>query len=279
MIEIIGVSFGDDPRIYTFESDKSNLAVGDNVVVETERAVLLGRVTYPPKKIDDSDLKTKLTKIRRKATEEDLKVDEENREKEKEAHDVCLEKIAYRNLPMKLVNVEFFFDRSKIIFYFVADGRIDFRELVKDLAHEFQTRIEMRQIGVRDEAKFFGGLGTCGREFCCKKILSNFEPVSVRMAKEQNLALNPMKISGACGRLMCCLAYEYDTYMQLKGEMPNCGRNVETKRGAGRVIRQDPVNQRVTVKLDDGGEEEFDRSEIKIQEKKPVKQKQEPENK
>ena len=211
MEKIVGVRFKKAGKIYYFRPNDTVLAVGDNVIVETVRGMEFGTIVIGERGIDESELVNPLKDILRKATEEDLRQYTENCEAEKRAFDICLEKIANHQLPIKLIEVSYNFDVSKIIFYFTADGRIDFRELVKDLASVFRTRIELRQIGVRDEAKALGGYGCCGRELCCHAILGDFQPVSIKMAKKQNLSLNPAKISGICGRLMCCLKYEnYD---------------------------------------------------------------------
>lgn len=234
---------------------------GDNVIVQTKQGLNLARVTIdkPLMKSVSGDMSNKVI---RKATEEDLQKNEELKQKSKEAFTLCMDKIEEHKLVMKLVDVEFLLDDSKAIFYFTADGRVDFRELVKDLAHTFHTRIEMRQIGVRDEAKMVGGIGNCGREFCCASFLHSFEPVSVRMAKEQNLALNPMKISGACGRLMCCLAYEHGNYIEMKKRFPKCGRKIKLSDGEGKVVKIDTLNNKVFVQLDSGEEKSYDLEEI-----------------
>ncbi|MGI5892626.1 MAG: PSP1 domain-containing protein [Bacillota bacterium] len=211
MVKIVGVRFKRAGKIYYFHPLELDLQVGDQVVVETARGLEFGHVVIDTKEVDDSELLNPLKDVLRKATEEDIAKYMANKEAEKEAFNICQKKIAQHNLPIKLIEVSYTFDVSKIIFYFTAEGRVDFRELVKDLAHVFRTRIEMRQIGVRDEAKILGGLGSCGRVLCCHSVLGDFQPVSIKMAKKQNLSLNPAKISGICGRLMCCLKYEsYD---------------------------------------------------------------------
>ncbi len=245
------------------EATDVEIAPGEYIVVKTNQGPKMAKVVCAKRKTESEKFVTEF-KLIRKATEEDLEKYEELREREKEAFNVCLEKITEHKLVMKLVRVEFLIDESKAIFYFTAADRVDFRELVKDLAHNFHTRIEMRQIGVRDEAKMTGGVGNCGREFCCTSFLSSFEPVSVRMAKEQNLALNPMKISGACGRLMCCLAYEHSTYIRLKKGFPKCGKKVETPFGAGKVIRQEILNNRVLVILETGEEKTISVEDIQV---------------
>jgi cell fate regulator YaaT (PSP1 superfamily) len=218
MQTIVGIRFKKAGKIYYFEPADIVLNTGDSAIVETSRGQEFGEVVVGPKQVDDNEVVHPLKKVLRRADEEDCQKILENRQREEEAFDAGLQKINEHNLDMKLVDVEFTFDRSKIIFYFTADGRIDFRELVKDLASVFRTRIELRQIGVRDEAKMIGGLGPCGRILCCHTFLGEFEPVSIRMAKDQNLSLNPTKISGVCGRLMCCLRYESDTYEQARSE-------------------------------------------------------------
>ena len=215
MTEIIGVRFQNVGKIYYFDPDGAKLNLGDRVIVETARGVECGEVSLVNREIEESEAPQPLKKLIRVATREDLDRLAENAAKEKSAFQICCRKIEAHKLEMKLVNVEYTFDHSKILFYFTADGRVDFRELVKDLAAVFRTRIELRQIGVRDEAKMVGGLGICGRPFCCASFLSGFQPVSIKMAKEQGLSLNPVKISGACGRLMCCLKYEQEAYAAL----------------------------------------------------------------
>lgn len=212
MPEVVGVRFKKAGKVYYFDPDGIKLLQDDFAIVETARGIEFGQVVVGPKDVPDGELVLPLKKVLRKATNEDIKQVEENRKKESKALEICQQKVLAHNLPMKLVGVEYTFDAGKIIFYFTAEGRVDFRELVKDLAAVFRTRIELRQIGVRDEAKMLGGLGPCGRGLCCATFLGDFEPVSIRMAKDQNLSLNPTKISGICGRLMCCLKYETDTY-------------------------------------------------------------------
>jgi cell fate regulator YaaT (PSP1 superfamily) len=228
------------------------LKAGDKVIVETDRGRAMAIVVIPPREIPESEAPDGLKSILRSATEEDLALAETNAAREKTAHRFCKERIQERKLEMKLVRAEYAFDGSKIIFFFTADGRIDFRELVKDLAHHFHTRIEMRQIGVRDEAKLVGGLGICGRELCCCSFLTQFNPVSVKMAKEQGLALNPTKISGQCGRLLCCLGYEYETYGELKKGMPKCGKKVMWENRECEVTSQDILQQKVTLRDREG---------------------------
>ena len=246
---VVGVRFKRAGKIYLFDLDGLELAVGDGAIVETARGVEYGQVVVPPKPADDVELTAPLKRVIRKATEDDERQLVVNQEKEERAQHIALEKIAAHKLPMKLVGVELAFDGNKIIFYFVADGRIDFRELVKDLASVFRTRIELRQIGVRDEVKLIGGLGSCGRELCCSSWLSDFVSVSIRMAKDQNLSLNPAKISGICGRLMCCLKYEYECYEQAKMEMPETGTLVVTPDGDGKVFGVNIFKKTLSVEL------------------------------
>ena len=236
MAEIISVRFKEVGKNYYFDPQGAKYNKGDKVIVETARGLECGEVTIANREISDEELTSPLKPVLRMANEADLTTVKENREKEKAAFDVCLEKIQHHKLDMKLVDVEYTFDRNKILFYFTADGRVDFRELVKDLAAVFRTRIELRQIGVRDESKKVGGLGICGRPFCCNTFLGDFQPVSIKMAKEQSLSLSPVKISGTCGRLMCCLKYEQEAYEHLLRVTPKNGAIVETKEGKGTVV-------------------------------------------
>jgi len=245
-----------------FDAGDLSLEVGENVIVDMEKGQVLGKVLSPPQQKEKRFLLKSPRKVIRKATPEDLDQFHRNEELEKDAFAFCLRKIRERGLNMKLVKTEVLLDRSKALFYFTSEKRVDFRELVRDLAAEFRMRIEMRQIGVRDEAKMVCGLGSCGRELCCAKFMNRFELVSVKMAKEQNLALNPTKISGICGRLMCCLAYEYPTYLELKKDLPKVGKHIVTRSGKGKVIRQNVLNQTVTVELEEGGEITIHASEI-----------------
>jgi cell fate regulator YaaT (PSP1 superfamily) len=246
------------------EFDATDLALepGASVIVETEKGLVLGKVLNPPYDKERRLLVKNPGKVIRKATPEDLEQFQRNQEMEKQAFQFCLKKIEEKGLNMKLVKTEVLLDRSKTLFYFTAEKRVDFRELVRDLAAEFKMRIEMRQIGVRDEAKMVCGIGGCGRELCCSSFLNRFDLVSVKMAKEQNLALNPTKISGICGRLMCCLAYEYPTYCELKKNLPKVGKSVVTRSGKGKIIRQNVLNQTVTVELEEGGEVTIHASEL-----------------
>ena len=261
-MKVIGVKFRDHGRIYDYESTGFTLSDRDIVIVDTEHGAELGYVARMPMERDPAFFSKGLRKVLRLASESDMEQGQRNLFQEREAKRLCLAKIKEQNLPMKLIGVESFLDGSKIIFYFVSESRVDFRALVKELASAFKTRIEMRQVGVRNEAKMIGGLGNCGREFCCCTFLKDFEPVSVKMAKEQNLALNPQKISGACGRLMCCLAYEIDTYTELRKDMPKVGKRVITPQGPGKVTQQNIIHQKLRVALDQGEEEEFGLDEI-----------------
>ncbi|MBU5474174.1 MAG: stage 0 sporulation family protein [Clostridiales bacterium] len=228
MIKVVGVRFRTAGKIYYFDPQKFDLTIGSHVIVETARGIEFGSVIIAPRDVDEEHVIQPLKPVIRIATDEDEKIEAKNREKEKDAFKICLEKIQKHGLEMKLVDAEYTFDNNKLLFYFTADGRIDFRELVKDLAAVFRTRIELRQIGVRDETKILGGIGICGRPLCCHTFLSEFAPVSIKMAKEQNLSLNPAKISGVCGRLMCCLKNEEETYEYLNSRLPNVGDYVTT---------------------------------------------------
>ncbi len=236
MYDVVGVRFKKAGKIYYFDPGDLPILKNNFVIVETVRGVEYGQVVIGPKQVDENDVVLPLKKVLRIADQKDRMIVEENRIAAKEAYDVCSEKVAVHQLDMKLVDVEYTFDRNKIIFYFTADGRVDFRELVKDLAAIFRTRIELRQIGVRDEAKMLGGIGPCGRMLCCSTFLGDFEPVSIKMAKDQNLSLNPTKISGLCGRLMCCLKYENDEYESAKELLPDLGQWIETPGGSGKVV-------------------------------------------
>jgi cell fate regulator YaaT (PSP1 superfamily) len=245
-----------------FNAEDLSLEAGESVIVDTEKGMALGKVLSPPHEKERRLLLKTPRKVIRKAAPEDLEQIEKNKQLEKDAFQFCLQKVKEKGLNMKLVKTEMLLDRSKMLFYFTAEKRVDFRELVRDLAAEFKMRIEMRQIGVRDEAKMVCGLGCCGRELCCASYLNRFDLVSVKMAKEQNLALNPTKISGICGRLMCCLAFEYQTYQELKRDLPKVGKHIVTKSGKGKIIRQNVLNQTVTVELEEGGEVTVHVSEI-----------------
>ncbi len=245
-----------------FDAGDLPFGAGEPVIVESDKGLVLGKALSAPQEKEKRFILKSPRKVVRKATPEDLEQFERNRQLDKDAFQFCLEKIREKNLSMKLVKTEVLLDRSKILFYFTAEKRVDFRELVKDLAAQFRMRIEMRQIGVRDEAKMICGIGTCGRELCCARFMNRFELVSVKMAKEQNIALNPTKISGICGRLMCCLAYEYPTYMELKKDLPRLGKHIVTRSGKGKVIRQNVLKQTVTIQLEEGGEVTIHASEI-----------------
>ena len=236
MYDVLGIRFKKAGKIYYFDPNELIIQKGEFVIVETVRGVEFGKVVIGPKKVDENDVVLPLKKVLRIADHKDQMIVEENKSAAKEAYDVCCEKVTLHELDMKLVDVEYTFDRNKIIFYFTADGRVDFRELVKDLASIFRTRIELRQIGVRDEAKMLGGIGPCGRMLCCSTFLGDFEPVSIKMAKDQNLSLNPTKISGLCGRLMCCLKYENDDYEAAKELLPDLGDWINTPDGKGKVV-------------------------------------------
>lgn len=253
MHTVVGISFKKAGKVYYFDPGDLELKEGDHVIVETARGIEYGEVILGRRNVADEEIVAPLKKVIRKATKEDEKTNKENKELEEKAFQICLEKIDKHGLPMKLIGVEYTFDHNKIIFYFTAEGRVDFRELVKDLARVFKTRIELRQIGVRDEAKMIGGLGVCGRPLCCSLFLRDFDPISIKMAKKQDLSLNPAKISGICGRLMCCLKYESTTYRKLKEEMPNIGEVVELERGEGEIVDRNLVKK--TVKVDIGNKE------------------------
>lgn len=251
LIRIVRIQFNTAGKLYDFNAGTLELKPGDKVIVETERGKSIGSVVVGPLLLDAAKHPEALKRIQRKAESADLATVAAHAIKEREAHKFCLARIKERGMDMKLVKVEYLFDGSKAIFYFTADGRVDFRELVKDLAHAFHTRIEMRQIGVRDESKLVGGIGICGRELCCSSYLRDFEPVSVKMAKEQNLALNPNKISGQCGRLLCCLSYEFGTYCELRKCLPKCGKRVQCGSVEGEVIKQNVLKGTVTLKSAD----------------------------
>ena len=258
MIKVVGVRFRTAGKIYYFDPQKFPIKKGDHVIVETARGVEYGTVVGGIKEVTDDDVMQPLKPVLRIATPKDDKQEESNREKEKEALKVCQEKIDKHNLDMKLIDAEYTFDNNKVLFYFTADGRVDFRELVKDLAAVFKTRIELRQIGVRDETKIVGGIGICGRPLCCHTFLDEFAPVSIKMAKEQNLSLNPTKISGVCGRLMCCLKNEQETYEYLNRKLPNVGDYVTTDDGLkGEVHSVNVLRQQVKVLVEEGDEKEI----------------------
>lgn len=269
MVKVVGIRFRNAGKIYYFGPGKLQLKAGMHAIVETARGVEMGTVMNDPREVSEESVVQPLKPVIRIATEQDEKQAEKNRQKEKEAFKICLEKIAKHKLDMKLVEAEYTFDNNKLLFYFTADGRIDFRELVKDLAAVFRTRIELRQIGVRDETKIRGGIGICGRELCCHTYLSEFAPVSIKMAKEQNLSLNPTKISGVCGRLMCCLTNEEETYEELNNNLPSVGESVTTPEGLkGEVQSLSVLRQlvRVIVTLDNDEKEirEYPAADLKF---------------
>lgn len=249
MIEVIGVRFKKAGKIYYFDPGEHNITKDSYVIVETVRGIEFGQVVITNKRVDEEDIVLPLKKVIRIATEKDKATVKNNRERAKESFQIGLEKINAHNLDMNLVEVDYTLDRNKVIFYFTADGRVDFRELVKDLAAIFKTRIELRQIGVRDEAKMLGGIGPCGRMLCCSTFLGEFEPVSIKMAKDQNLSLNPTKISGLCGRLMCCLKYENDQYEEAKRELPDLGESIHTPYGNGTVVGLNILEKLIQIQM------------------------------
>ena len=265
MIKIIGVRFRNVGKVYYFDPQSLDIKLGDHVIVETARGVEYGYVVLGPKEVEDSKVVQPLKEVLRIATDKDDAKEEANRKKEKEAYQICQKKIQAHNLEMKLIDAEYTFDNNKVLFYFTADGRIDFRELVKDLAAVFKTRIELRHIGVRDETKILGGMGICGRPLCCHTFLSEFAPVSIKMAKEQNLSLNPTKISGVCGRLMCCLKNEQETYEYLNKKLPAIGERVTTPEGLkGEVSTVNVLRQTIKVIVEVEDEKEI--REYKVEE-------------
>ncbi len=254
MVKVVGVRFKKAGKVYYFDPDQLQINEGANVIVETARGVEFGEVVIPVREVSDDEIVAPLKKVMRIANDEDIRHASDNGKKEKEAFATCLQKIRDHKLEMKLIDVEYTFDNNKILFYFTADGRVDFRELVKDLASVFKTRIELRQIGVRDESKMMGGIGICGRILCCSSYLGEFQPVSIKMAKEQGLSLNPTKISGTCGRLMCCLKYEQEAYEQVIKKAPKTGAIVETPDGQGVVVETYLIKETAKVKLDKGND-------------------------
>lgn len=266
MVKIIGVRFRNVGKIYYFNPKNFQVKPQDHVIVETARGVEYGTVVLGPKDVDEEEVVQPLKDVIRIATPKDDAREQSNRKKEREAYQICVKKIREHELDMKLIDVEYTFDNNKVLFYFTADGRIDFRELVKDLAAVFRTRIELRQIGVRDEAKMMGGLGICGRPFCCSTFLGGFQPVSIKMAKEQNLSLNPVKISGTCGRLMCCLKYEQEAYADLLRSTPSVNSLVQTPDGRGTVISQNLLTGVLQVRLDgpDGLIKNYQARQVKV---------------
>ncbi|MGV8146007.1 MAG: stage 0 sporulation family protein [Alkaliphilus sp.] len=249
MVTVVGVRFKKAGKIYYFNPEEININQYDNVIVETARGIEFGEVVVGLKEVPEESIIAPLKSVIRVATYKDKELHKKNKGKEKEAFGTCLEKIEEHSMDMKLIDAEYTFDNNKIIFYFTADGRVDFRELVKDLATIFKTRIELRQIGVRDEAKMLGGIGPCGKNLCCASWLGDFEPVSIKMAKDQNLSLNPAKISGICGRLFCCLKYEHDNYLEILEKIPNIGTIVRSEEGEGPIIGIETLKERVRVKI------------------------------
>ena len=272
MLTVIGVRFRAAGKIYYFDPADRQIKIGDHVIVETARGIEYGYVVLGNREVDETKVIPPLKPVIRMATDEDRAIEAKNKEKEKEAFKICQEKIKKHNLEMKLIDAEYTFDNNKVLFYFTADGRIDFRELVKDLASVFKTRIELRQVGVRDETKIMGGIGICGRALCCNTYLSEFAPVSIKMAKEQNLSLNPTKISGVCGRLMCCLKNEQETYEELNKKLPGLGDSVTTPDGlTGTVHSVNVLRQRVKVIVEINDEkeiQEFPVDELKFRPRK-----------
>ncbi|AGK51813.1 MAG: hypothetical protein K0S25_1038 [Bacillus sp. (in: firmicutes)] len=253
MYDVVGVRFKKAGKIYYFDPGDLLIEKDDFVIVETVRGVEYGKIVTARKQVEDHDVVLPLKKVLRLADQKDRLIVEENKQAAKEAYEVCCEKVNEHQLDMKLVDVEYTYDRNKVIFYFTADGRVDFRELVKDLAAIFRTRIELRQIGVRDEAKMLGGIGPCGRMLCCSTFLGDFDPVSIKMAKDQNLSLNPTKISGLCGRLMCCLKYENDEYETAKEQLPDLGEKIRTPLGIGKVVGLNILERVLQIEYSDQG--------------------------
>ncbi len=267
MVKVVGVRFKKAGKVYYFDPDQFDIKTGDNVIVETARGIEFGEAVIPVREVADEEIVAPLKKVMRMAADEDVQRASDNSRKEQEAFATCVQKIRDHNLDMKLIDVEYTFDNNKILFYFTADGRVDFRELVKDLAAVFKTRIELRQIGVRDESKMMGGIGICGRVLCCSSYLGEFQPVSIKMAKEQGLSLNPTKISGTCGRLMCCLKYEQDAYEQIIKKAPKTGAVVDTPDGQGVVVETYLIKEVVKVRLDKGNETDlqtYKMGEVKV---------------
>lgn len=269
MTKIVGVRFKPFGKIYDFDSGAFVLKCGDHVIVETEQGLCFGMVAVPPALRDERLSGRPLKKVFRLANEKDFKQQEKNLEKEKSAQAFCIKCINELKLKMNLFIVESSFDGNKLTFFFTAEGRVDFRQLVKNLVNQFGVRVEMRQVGIRNQAKMSGGVGRCGRAICCSLFMNTFEPVSIRMAKDQNLSLNPTKISGLCGRLMCCLTYEHETYRKLKKRFPKIGKIVKTASGQGKVVRHNVIRDRLTIHMDEGQEIELPLDDIiKEQERK-----------
>ena len=266
-VEIVGVNFREAGKIYYFSPESFKLSLGDKVIVETSRGIELGTVKVGNKVVESKDIVSPLKPVTRPATAQDIEQYEKNRAAEDDAIAICQKKVEAHNLGMKLVGAEYTFDKSKLIFYFTCESRVDFRELVRDLASTFRTRIELRQIGIRDEAKMLGGLGVCGRKLCCANFLSDFVQVSIKMAKEQNFSLNSSKVSGACGRLMCCLRYEHEAYEEAIKQTPPNGSVVKTPEGEGVVVETKPLAKEIKVRLNDKDKEAlktFKCSEVKV---------------
>ena len=261
-VTVVGVRFKRAGKIYYFDPGELELRPGDHVIVETARGVEYGHVVIKPRAVPEAELMPPVRRVLRKATLEDEDTVEENRRLAEEAHRICVERVAAHGLEMRIVSVEYTFDRSKLVIYFTAEGRVDFRELLRDLGGRLRTRLELRQIGVRDEAKIVGGLGPCGRILCCTSFLAEFEPISIRMAKDQNLSLSPSKLTGLCGRLKCCLRYENDTYVETRALLPREGTLVQTRRGRGKVVGLDFLGRRVRVRLDDDTVAEFSYNDV-----------------
>ena len=249
---VVGVSFKKVGKVYYFDPAGVDLRDGDLVIAETARGIELGEVMLEPRDVPDEEIVPPLKKIVRKATDADIERDKSNRRKEPRAYSVCQQKIQDHNLPMKLIDAEYGFDGSQVTFYFSAENRVDFRELVKDLASTLRTKVQLHQVGVRDEAKLFGGMGTCGRTLCCSSFLAGFEPVSMKMAKEQSLFLNPLKFSGICGKLMCCLKFEYPMYKEVKSQLPAVGSVVTTPKGSGKVVEVNVIKETLSVEIGEG---------------------------
>lgn len=275
MAEVVGIRFKENGKVYYFDPDGKKFSKGEKVIVETVRGIECGEAVSPNHTVNDEEIVHPLKKVLRAANNEDIKTVEHNRKKEAEAFEFCEKKVVELGLDMKLVEVEYTFDGSKMLFYFTADDRVDFRELVKLLASQYRTRIEMRQIGVRDVSKMLGGLGICGRPFCCSQFLDDFHPVSIKMAKEQGLSLNPTKISGTCGRLLCCLKYEQDSYEYLNKITPRVGSVVDTREGKGTVTESNLLTGKLKVALDRRPEalpSEYHRKEVKLVRKAKVEE-------
>lgn len=262
MKKIVGIRFKPAGKVYDFESGAFVLNQDDHVIVETEQGLGLGMVVTPPVAVDESQTNKPFKKVFRLASQADFRQRDKNLETEKKAHTYCLECIKELDLKMNLFSVESSFDAGKLTFFFTSEGRVDFRQLVKMLVKKLGVRIEMRQVGIRNQAKMCGGIGRCGREICCSAFMKKFGPVSIRMAKEQGLSLNPTKISGLCGRLMCCLTFEYETYQTLRAQFPKIGKTITTRNGKGKVIRHNPICQRIAIRLDGGQDMEIELDEI-----------------